>query len=311
MLIATLLFFNRQYVVDTITVWQYQPTAEIQEFAERTTMNNAGKFYFYASRPSLEEAAAFNAQCGKKEANTAVLGCYDGQRIFIYNVSDERLDGIRAVTAAHEMLHAAYDRMSQSERAKVDALVEKQFETLKSDEEFSERMKFYERTEPGQRDNELHSLIGTEVKTISPELREHYKKYFDDRDQVVALHDQYDAVFATLKTKSAALTKQLAQLSQTIESDTVAFNQDARRFEEDKNEFNRRANGGGFDSQAQFDAERAALLGRADELIAFRKRIEANIERYKRLTSELNALSVQVADLNKSINSSLAPAPSL
>ena len=37
---------------------------------------------------------------------TAVLGCYANREISIFNVTDQRLDGIREVTAAHEMLHA-------------------------------------------------------------------------------------------------------------------------------------------------------------------------------------------------------------
>lgn len=311
LLAATLLFLNRQYVQDQITVWQYQPSAEIQTFVGRSGMNDAGAFYFYASRPSLEEAAAFNAKCDKKEATTAVLGCYDGQRIFVYNITDKRLDGIRTVTAAHEMLHAAYDRLPQSERENVNALLEKQYETLKNDDDFSERMKFYERTEPGQRDNELHSVIGTEVKNIAPELETYYRKFFADRSKVVALHEKYDAVFTQLKAKANGLTQRLDELSASIEADTARFNGDARQFEQDKNDFTRRANGGGFDSQAQFDGERAALLVRADELIDFRARIERDIRLYEQLAAELNQLSVQAADLNKSINSSLAPAPSL
>jgi chromosome segregation ATPase len=172
-------------------------------------------------------------------------------------------------------------------------------------------MKFYERTEPGQRDNELHSLIGTEVRDIGDELEQYYKKYFADRSKVVALHEKYESVFAQLQEKADTLTSKLNALSASIETDTGKFNEQAKQFESDKESFRQRANGGGFDSQAQFDSERATLLARADELIAFRASIEKDIQTYNRLASELNKLSVQAADLNKSINSSLAPVPSL
>ena len=35
---------------------------------------------------------------------------------YIYNVNDERLNGLKEVTAAHEMLHAAYERLPESDK---------------------------------------------------------------------------------------------------------------------------------------------------------------------------------------------------
>src|SRR4051812_45065773 len=49
MLVAALVFLNRQAVLDHVTVWQYKPSSDIQAFAERAAMNDSGKFYFYAS----------------------------------------------------------------------------------------------------------------------------------------------------------------------------------------------------------------------------------------------------------------------
>ena len=107
------LWLNRQYVVDQIAVWQYQPTSDMVGFAERTTMTDGGKFYLYTSHPSLEKTQAFNTKCDRKEATTAVLGCYASGKIYIYDVTNEQLDGIREVTVAHETLHAVYERMSE------------------------------------------------------------------------------------------------------------------------------------------------------------------------------------------------------
>lgn len=308
---ALLLLLNRQSVLDQINVWQYQPSSEVAKLAERSGMSDRGKFYFYASKPSIDPAERFNQECDRKEEGTAILGCYNGRNIYIYDVTNAKLDGIKEVTAAHEMLHAVYVRLDDGEKKKINALVEAEYKKLRSDSEFAERMAFYARTEPGERDNELHSVIGTEVAQVSPELEEHYKTYFSDRGKVVALHEQYAAVFDELKEKGAALSSELTALGDKIERESAQYNQDVSRLNDDISSFNSRAGGGGFSSQAAFEEERASLVARAQQLDAQRDAINGDISRYNSLRQELAAISSESQALNRSIDSSLAPAPSL
>lgn len=310
-LAALLIFANRQFVIDQVTVWQYQPSSQIAGLASRSSMNNTGKFYFYASRPVVEDAQPFNQDCGRKEASTAILGCYNGQNIFIYNVTNAQLDGIKEVTAAHEMLHAAYARMGSAEKKTVDTLLEAEYEKLKANKEIAERFAFYARTEPGERDNELHSVIGTEVASINPTLEEHYKKYFTDRSKVVILHDKYASVFARLQAKSDALSAKLTALGNQIERETKDYNTAVATLNADINDFNRRANSGGFSSKSDFDSERASLMARAASLDATRQTINGEIAQYNALREELKSVASQSETLNRSIDSSLSPAPSL
>lgn len=309
--IAALLFFNRQYVIDQLTVWQYRPSSDIAALATRTDMNSGGMFLFYASQPSIEDADTFNKQCGKHEASTAILGCYNGTHIYIYNVTDTRLDGIRDVTAAHEMLHAAYARMNSSQKSKINTLLEAEYAKLKDDKQFAERMAFYARTEPGERDNELHSVIGTEVASISQELEDHYKKYFNNRSKVVALHDAYAKVFSDLQAKSDTLLAQLTELKNKIETESLTYNKDVNELNSDIALFNARASNGGFANQAVFDAERSDLVKRANVLDETRQDINSKVSRYETLRQELASVASQSDALNKSIDSSLVPAPSL
>ena len=309
--LALVLFLNRQYIADQITVWQYHPSREIVSFADRSGMSDGGKFVFYASQPSLENAQNFNDKCDRKEESTAILGCYNGHAIYIYNVTNTKLDGIREVTAAHEMLHAAYDRMSDSERSRVNVLVEAEYEKLKSQSAFAERMAFYERTEPGERDNELHSIIGTEVSDIGVDLEAHYKKYFSDRSKVVALHNQYATVFSDLKSRADALSNQLTSLGEVIKSKTQTYNTQVDVLNADVQSFNARAKNGDFSSQSAFNSERLALELRADDLDAMRTQINSDIDSYNQIRSELMAIASQSEALNQSIDSTLAPAPSV
>jgi hypothetical protein len=309
--LALFLFANRQYVVDQISNWQYQPTSEIVSFADKTGMNTTGKFYFYASQPSLESTQDFNDKCGRKEQSTAILGCYTGRNIYIYNVTNAQLDGIREVTAAHEMLHAAYDRMSDDERKTVDTLLEAEYGKLKDDKDFADRMAFYARTEPGERDNELHSVIGTEVGSLSSELEAHYAKYFSDRSKVVALHDKYAAVFSDLQTRGEQLSSQLTSLGNTIEGESANYNKSVLQLNNDIQAFNSKASGGGFSSDNEFQAARSDLVARAAQLDAERSAINDKVTQYNTLRSELATIASQSDALNRSIDSTLAPAPSV
>lgn len=308
---AFFLYANRQYVVDQVAVWQYHPSDAIVQLATRADMSDTGKFYFYASHPAIEDAAAFNKNCGRKEENTAVLGCYTGQNIYVYNVTNTQLDGIKETTAAHEMLHAAYARMGASEKKTVDALLETEYNKLKNDKEFAERMAFYARTEPGERDNELHSVIGTEVASISPALEQHYKEYFADRRKVLALHDNYASVFAGLQARGDALSKQLTELRSAVSRQTTQYNADVSALNRDIADFNKRAASGGFASKSDFDSERAQLVGRAAQLDATRSQINSEIVQYNALREELKKVASQSDTLNQSIDSSLDPVPSV
>lgn len=308
---ALLIFLNRQFVVDQITVWQYQPTTAVAQLAERATISDKGLFYFYASQPSIEGSQRFNSLCGRKEPASAILGCYSATRIYIYDITDPKLEGIREVTAAHEMLHAAFERLTETEKQRLGDLLEAEYVKV-SDKDLQERMDYYARTEPADRINELHSIIGTEVGDISLELEAHYKKYFSDRQKVVSLYVAYQKVFTTIKARADDLVARLGVLGDGIEAATAAYNENVKQLQSDILAFNQRASQpGGYSSQAEFNSAKTELLSRVQKLDADREKIDADIQMYQTMQAELKALAVQSETLNRSIDSSLAPAPQL
>ena len=308
---ALFLILNRQWVLDQVALWQYEPPAEIVALADRTAMTDDGRQAFYASRPVLQAATDFRGTCGNNEEGTAVLGCYTNRLIYIFNVTDIQLDGIKDVTAAHEMLHAVYERLSESERARVDGLLESEYQKLAADDAFTDRMAYYAKVEPGERNNELHSIIATEVATIDPQLETYYKKYFADRAAVVRLHATYSSVFERLKTQGDELSRRLDVLATSIEQASEAYNVASQQLNRDINTFNRRATQGEFETQVEFNAERSGLAARSEDLAADRQSINNMISEYNRLRDQLATIATQTQALNRSIDSSLAPAPTL
>jgi hypothetical protein len=309
--IAAAVLLNLQYIQDSIQYYRYTPDSEVAQLAIDAGMGDRGKFLFYASHPSLSDATSFNHQCGTPDASTAILGCYNGSNIYIYNITDARLEGIRPTTAAHEMLHAAYNRLDEKEKQRINSLLETEYDRLKDDTELAGRMSFYERTQPGERDNELHSIIGTEISQISAELEAYYGRYFSDRSKVVAEHDSYRLVFDQLKTQADELNARIDRMKGEIDQLKATYEAKVPVVEASIAAFNSKAGSGGFEDQASFTRERQALVAKTAELDSIRDDINTKVNEYNALVAELNTIVIETNTLNQSIDSKVEPVPSL
>ncbi|MEI7689571.1 MAG: hypothetical protein WCI79_01225 [Candidatus Saccharibacteria bacterium] len=309
--LAVVAFLNRQFIIDQITVWQFKPADGVLSLVERSGMNSQGQFLYLASQPTLDNATDFNAACSRTELVTSILGCYNGGKIYIYNITDTKLDGIREVTATHEALHAVYVRLDSGEKSKIDGLLEAEYTKLQSDKSFQEKMAFYERTEPGRRDNELHSVIGTEFGGIGTELETYYSKYFSNRQKVVELNSKYSSTIKTLEDRATALESQMASIADSIASRSPRYSADVASLNSDIESFNYRADNSLFSSQAQFDYERSVLSDRVYQIQSDRESINSSVVQYNALLAERNSIVVQSQELYKSMDSTLAPAPSI
>lgn len=300
---------NRQAIVDQWVVVNAEPNPTIDAYIERAQLSEHGRFLLLASQPTVADGAAFNSICGNQEEGSGVLGCYTGRdmRITLFDVTDPQLDGIEEVVAAHEMLHAAWDRMSVARRAELEALLEEQYAALEGDDAFIERMEIYARTEPGQRANELHSIIGTEVADLTPALESYYAEYFDDRSVVVQLHTTSNAVFVEIEAKSAALIAELDALRVSVEADSASANAQQEQLNDDIGAFNDRADSGTM-TQEEFERDRAALISRQNAINARFDDIQARIELFDAKSAELEQLNAQAAALNTALN--ITPRPS-
>lgn len=311
LIISLGIVFNRQRILDQIIVWQFEPASAVMSLVDRAGMNDEGKFVYEASQPVLDATSNFNSVCSTIENTMSVLGCYTNNQIYVYDVSDKELDGIREVTAAHEALHAVYYRLSDGDKEKLATLLEKEYKKLENDSDYSDRMDFYAKTEPGERTNELHSVVGTEVADISSELEEYYSRFFADRQQVVKLYQKYSAVFKKLKSESDKLVVDLNNLADSINADVAKYNSSVIQLNSDIDSFNQRAEDGDFESNFEFNSERNALAIRVSSLNAQRDDINANIALYNKLLEKYNSNAARSEELYKSIDSTLAPAPSV
>jgi hypothetical protein len=302
-LLATpfVLWSQRHGLYDWWRLRGYDPPARVRQLAADTTMNNYGQKLFYVHRPQLEDREGFNEHC-KGHEQSIVLGCYISRHgIYIFDVQDERLQGIHEVTAAHEMLHAAYDRLDGREKERVNEQLERFFRTL-DDARIKAAIDSYRKKDPNVVTNELHSIIGTEVRDIPDELEDHYKKYFDDRLKVVGFSEQYEQAFTERKNRVAAYDEQLAQLKRRIDESQSELSRRAAALSAEKARLN-----------ALLAAERneeynAAVPGFNAQVRAYNELIAATeglIAEYNRIVSARNAVALEEQALVEAIDSRL------
>jgi hypothetical protein len=211
-------FTQRQDISDWWRLRDYDPPARVAELASSTAMTDYGKKLFYVHKPELDDRATFSQHCVGDE-QTIVLGCYFTHRsIFIFDVEDERLAGIEEVTAAHEMLHAAYDRLDAAERQRVDGLTSRALGEL-TDKRIRTVVEAYRVRDPSVVPNELHSILATEVRKLPAELEDYYSQYFADRGRVVDFSEKYEAVFTAQQKKIEDLKVQIDKLEQQLGTD--------------------------------------------------------------------------------------------
>lgn len=303
---------NRQFVFDQFTVWTYRPSSNVQTLTAQAGLTTEGRFIFYATTPEVADQTTFNKECPRQEVGNPILGCYtaDG-RIYIYNLTNSQLEGVEQVTVTHEMLHAVWQRQSAAEQSRIGTLLNEVYNAT-NNTELKNRMSYYERAEPGEFTNELHSILGTEVSTLSPELESYYAKYFD-RSKVLAWHEKYNSVYTALYTQSDDLASKLKTLGSSIETRSSQYSKDMTQLSSDIAAFNSKATNGGFSSNAEFTAERSALVDRSNTLESQRTAINTDITTYNKYYDQYQAIGLQLQSLNDSIDSfkTLQAAPSV
>ncbi len=204
LLIAIIIYavFHRQNIYDDIKLYGYSPPSYVSDLSINNTFTSYSNKIFKVNHPLLESKKTFFTNCPKNGGEKSIiLGCYHSNQkgIFLLNVSDPKLNGVEEVTAAHEMLHAAYDRLNVSDKNKVNAMLLDFYNNGLNDQRIKSTINFYKQTEPNDLVNEMHSVFGTEVATLPTNLENYYKKYFNNRQAVVRFANQYQSQFTSLQ----------------------------------------------------------------------------------------------------------------
>lgn len=293
-----LVWFYRQDIYDWWRLRDYSPPHSVVALADRTTMTDKGRKIFYVNRPAISDASEFNTECSQE--TSIVLGCYaPGVGIFLYNVEDQRLVGVKEVTAAHEMLHAAYDRLSNEDRKRVDNLTQQAYAGV-TNERIKKTVEKYKTVDPGVVPNELHSILATEVKELPPELEAYYKQYFKNRTAVVALSDQYESEFSNRQNQVADYDNQLAQLKIQVEASKNDLAVQYSALTSEKRRLDSLLNGGDVST---YNQNVPAFNEQVKQYNVSVKEADKLINSYNSIVEKRNSIAVEVQDLAEAIDS--------
>lgn len=296
----SIVYVNRIAIYDWERLRNYHPDQNIVSLADQTTMTQYGRKLFYVSYPKVEQKADFNKDCSVVE-QTIVLGCYSANRIYIYRVDDVRLNGVDQVTAAHETLHAAYARLSPSEKAHINSLLEAAYRSI-NDQALNQTIANYRKTEPGQTDNELHSILATEYTNLGPELEAYYRQYFSNRSQIVGYANQYKQVFQSIKDQVSADDAKLALLKNQIDQLEADLTAQYEAVQNERTQLQAQMN---TLSPSAYNYQVSIFNNSVDSYNSQVSYLRSLIANYNALVVERNNLVVQQQGLANSLNSNV------
>ena len=120
-------------------------------------------------------------------------------------------------------------------------------------------MAAYDEDDPIARHNELHSILGTEVRTLGTALERYYARYFRDRARLVEANDSYLAVFRPVKERFTQLQDELDAMQPQLDELSARIDDRAARAESLTGEITAlRAQGRIGESNDLVDAQNAA-----------------------------------------------------
>ena len=155
---------------------RYIPPTEVIELANQAGMSAEGRRLFYRFSPQITNAQTIQTECGSER-----LGCTVGTTIYILESADDAEQRRNVVTAAHEMLHVAYSRLTNEELAELSPLYD---QALLQPGATNVR-KALQQYPAEEYDSEAHSFIGSELPVTNSKLEAHYSTYFSDRAKSV------------------------------------------------------------------------------------------------------------------------------
>jgi len=307
LVVATVLALHRQGLYDWWRLRSYTAPTAVSQLADDDALTPSARRIFYVNQPLVAVKTAFADKCPRGTEQTVVLGCYQSNQagIYILQVNDSRLNGIEQVTAAHELLHAAYDRLSAHERQEVDGWLEDYYQHDLTDQTIKALIADYQKSEPHDVVNEMHSVFGTQVANLPPQLEQYYQRYFTNRASIVQYYNTYEAEFTDRQNTIKADEAQLKSWQTQISSDETSLRaqSDNLRTRQAQLQTLRSSNSAAYNQ---------AVPGYNADVSSFKAQVAAYqdlIDQYNSLVGQLNAVVLETQQLTQEITGQPIPSP--
>ena len=236
-----------------------------------------------------------------------MLGCYhpDQNGIYIYAVQDPTLAGIQQVTAAHEVLHSVYARLSGSARKQLNAELRDYYEHGLTDANVKAEVALYQKTEPDSVYDEMSCTFGTEIADLPAALNTYYAQFFTDRQKIVGYEQQYQAQFTSRRQQITADDTQLAGMKAQINSEEADLTTESTGLGKQKTQLQQLLSSGQL---AAYNTGVASYNTRVDSYNAALGNLKQQISNYNQLVDTRNSIAGQLTTLDGAIDTRLSTA---
>ena len=298
--LAAFLVLDFRNIKDFVKSSLFSPSKEISAIETSLKLTPYGSRVFRASSPSLiSDHSEFESKCytDSDSPESSILGCYTDDTIFIYNVTSDELSGITESTSAHELLHAIWARLPQSEKSSLTPTLESVYDS--SDSLFKKSLENYP---DSQRLEEIYVRSATQISALPDTLETHFAKFFRDQDSVVAFYSDYITPFLSIEHSLETLERELSDINSQIEAKTSEYESRSETFLSNLDNFNSCASTPGCFSATPFNHERALLLSEQDSLNSLYAEINSLIDTYNSKVELYNSNILHNKTLEKELN---------
>lgn len=223
--------------------------ADISAVADRAFLTDDGRKLLTLVGARSAHGDDLQRSCGVTDTadDHAVAGCYSLAGIFVFVPTDPRVADAAVTTLAHELLHAAFDRLGSGEVWHVRDMLHAALDGVAPDDPVRQQIDWSVGDHEENRDTELFAYLGSQVRPeggFDPELEAVYARYFTDRaalvevdhrvtaevDGLISEYEQADAALVQAMTDAATQRAQLDAEREAYERDRRIYQQDADRY---------------------------------------------------------------------------------
>lgn len=232
-----------------------KPSAQAVALAERMYLTGAGTDLFLSTLPSLTDLATVNTECaGAGSADAMATGCFVSgpahrlDRIYLYQPQDPRAEATVVTAAAHEMLHAAYSRMTSAEQSSLDSAMAAELAKVPADDPVRDQIAASVGDDQTALGTETFAYLGTEISLpggFSAGVEQVYSRFIADRTSLVgvfrAFDDETNRLIDALRTAHqhvADLDAAAVQAQADFTHASDRYTQESTRYSTDLAEFN-------------------------------------------------------------------------
>ena len=182
------------------------PAQDALALADQMFLTDEGRSVFFEMQPEILDPAGIEEACPDvalappADQIWVQAGCFTATtfggtttfgRIHILRPADPRLAEQMVTTGAHELLHAVYARLGESERALVDGLVAAETARIPVDDVVLTQIASSTGGDERSRSTEQFAYLGSQVMPdggFAPELEAIYARTFTDRAALVDVY---------------------------------------------------------------------------------------------------------------------------